>query len=75
MAAHDGGRPRQVLLYMTFVREWNPIRMQSDQLPHVTEFKYMLSTLQNDGDMNTEETRGHSVNGITGGRCQASYAP
>ena len=28
--------------------------MQSAQLPQVTEFKYMGSTLQCDGDMNTE---------------------
>ena len=30
------------------------IKMQSDQLPQVTEFKYMGSTLQNDGDMSSE---------------------
>ena len=47
--------------YITFVPEWNAIGMQSDQLPHVTEFKYMVSTLQSDGDMNTEETRGRSM--------------
>ena len=29
-------------------------KVQSDQLPLVTEFKYMGSTLQSDGDMNTE---------------------
>ena len=28
--------------------------MQSAQLPHVTEFKYLGSPLQNDGDMCTE---------------------
>ena len=30
------------------------VKMQSDQLPQVTEFKYLGSTLQSDGDMNTE---------------------
>ena len=30
------------------------VKMQSDQLPQFTEFKYMGSTLHNDGDMNTE---------------------
>ena len=30
------------------------LKMQSDKLPQVTEFKYMGSTLQSDGDMNTE---------------------
>ena len=36
--------------------EWNVIMklMQSDKLPQVTEFKYLGSTLQSDGDMNTE---------------------
>ena len=33
------------------------VKMQSAQLPHVNEFKYMGSTLQSDGDMNTEETK------------------
>ena len=28
--------------------------MESDQLPLVSEFKYLGSTLQSDGDMNTE---------------------
>ena len=38
------------------VPAWNVIRkwMQSDKLPHITEFKYLGSTLQSDGDMNTE---------------------
>ena len=30
------------------------VKMQSDQLPQVTEFKYLGSTLQNDGDMSSE---------------------
>ena len=30
------------------------IKKQSAQLPHATEFKYLGSTLQSDGDMNTE---------------------
>ena len=33
------------------------VKMQSAQLPQVNEFKYMGSTLQSDGDMNTEETK------------------
>ena len=49
--------------------------MQSAQLPQVTEFKDLGSTLQSDGDMSVEiNTRGCSVYGTTGGRCQASYA-
>ena len=51
------------------------VKMQSAQLPQVTEFKYMGSTLQSDGDTNTDiYTRGNGVDGTTGGRCQASYA-
>ena len=38
--------------------KWNAIRkcsyMQFAQLPHVTEFKYLGSTLHNDGDMSSE---------------------
>ena len=30
------------------------VNMQSAQLPHVTEFNYLGSTLQSDGDMSTE---------------------
>ena len=30
------------------------VKMQSAQLPQVTEFKYLGSTLQSDGDMNAE---------------------
>ena len=30
------------------------VKMQSDQLPQITEFKYLGTTLQSDGDMNTE---------------------
>ena len=30
------------------------VKMQSDQLPQVTEFKHMGSTLHSDGDINTE---------------------
>ena len=30
------------------------VKMQSDQLPQVTEFKYLGNILQSDGDMNTE---------------------
>ena len=30
------------------------VKKQSAQLPQVTEFKYLGSTLQSDGDMNTE---------------------
>ena len=30
------------------------VNMQSTQLPQVTEFKYLGSTLQSDGDMSTE---------------------
>ena len=30
------------------------VHMQSAQLPHVTKFKYLGSTLQSDGDMSTE---------------------
>ena len=30
------------------------VPMQSSQLPQVTEFKYLGSTLQSDGDMSTE---------------------
>ena len=30
------------------------VKMQSVQLPQVTEFKYLGSTLQSDGDMNRE---------------------
>ena len=30
------------------------VTMQSAQLPRVTEFKYLGSTLQSDGDMSTE---------------------
>ena len=30
------------------------VEMQSDQLPHITEFKYLGNTLQSDGDMTTE---------------------
>ena len=64
--------------------------MQSAHLPQVTEFKYLGSTLQGDGDMNAEvnvsmanafwvkrlkrRTGGHSVDGKTGGICQVSYA-
>ena len=33
------------------------VKMQSAQLPQVTEFKYLGSTLQSDGDMNTEENK------------------
>ena len=33
------------------------VKMQSAQLHQVNEFKYMGSTLQSDGDMNTEETK------------------
>ena len=29
------------------------VKMQSAQLPHATEFKYLGSTLRNDGDMST----------------------
>ena len=50
------------------------VNMQSVQLPQVTEFKYLGSTLQGDGDLSTEVTRGRSVDGTTGGKCQASYA-
>ena len=43
-------------------------KMQSAQLPPVTEFKYLRSTLQSDGDMSTEVKKiGHSVDGTTGG--------
>ena len=30
------------------------IKMQSTQLPHVTELKYLGSTMQSDGDMHTQ---------------------
>ena len=50
------------------------VNMLSVQLPQVTEFKYLGSTLQGDGDLSTEVTRGRSVDGTTGGKCQASYA-
>ena len=30
------------------------VKMQSDQLPQVTEFKYLIRTLQSDGDINTD---------------------
>ena len=49
--------------------------MQSAQLPHVTEFKYLGSTLQSDGDVNAEvNKRIPCVDETTGGRCQASHA-
>ena len=34
------------------------VNMQSAQLPHVTEFKYLGSTLQSDGGTSTEITKG-----------------
>ena len=37
------------------------VKMQSDQLIQVTEFKYLGSTLQGDGDMNTEVNKCLSV--------------
>ncbi len=49
------------------------VKMQSAQLPQVTELKYLGSTLQSDGDMSTEVKRGRNVDGTTGGRCQTSY--
>ena len=49
------------------------VNMQSAQLPQVTEFKYMGSTLQSDGGMSTEINK-RTQCGTTGGRCQASYA-
>ena len=49
------------------------VNTQSAQLPQVTEFKYMGSTLQSDGDMSTEVNKRTHVAGTTGGRCQASY--
>ena len=33
------------------------VKMQSAKLPHVTEFKYLGSTLQSDGDMSTEVSK------------------
>ena len=50
------------------------VKMQSIQLPQVTELKYMGSTLQSDEDVDTEETRKQSVAGTTGGRCQGFHA-
>ena len=50
------------------------VKKQSDQLPQVTEFKYLGITLQSDGNMNTKVNNRTSVDGITGGKCQASYA-
>ena len=49
------------------------VKMQPAQLPQVTEFKNLGSTLQSDGDMSTEVKRGRNVDGTTGGRCQTSY--
>ena len=42
--------------YMCLIRTpLGSVKMQSAELPQVTHyFKYMGSTLQNDGDMNTE---------------------
>ena len=34
--------------------EWNAMKMQSNQPSQVTEFKYLGSTLQSDGDTTTE---------------------
>ena len=53
------------------------VKMQSAQLPQVTEFKYLGRTLQSDGDTSTYiyiYTRENSVDGTTGGRCHAYYA-
>ena len=33
------------------------VHMQSAQLPQITEFKYMGSTLQSDGDMSTDTNK------------------
>ena len=42
------------------------VKMQSTQLPQVTEFKYLGGTLQSDEDMHTEVNK--SVDDATGGR-------
>ena len=50
--------------------EWNAsgkCQYAISQLPQVTEFKCMGSTLQSDGDMSTEVNKGHSVDGKTSG--------
>ena len=46
------------------------VHMKSAQLPQVTEFKYLGSTLQSDGGMSTEINKRTQC----GGRYQASYA-
>ena len=46
--------------YIVHVSKWNAIRsihMQFAHVPQVTEFKYLASTLQSDGDMSTEINR------------------
>ena len=48
------------------------VKMQSAQLPQVTEFKYLGSTLLSDGDTSTEiNMQEDTVDGTTGGRCHA----
>ena len=47
-------------------------KMQSDKLPQVTEFKYLGSILQSDGDMNTEINERAQCGWKTGGTCQVS---
>ena len=39
---------------LVYVSEWNAIRKCNLHLPQVTEFKYLGSTLQSDGDKSTE---------------------
>ena len=53
------------------------VTMQSVQLPQVTDFKYMVSTLQSDGDINTDVNRRTQCgwnNCRNIGICQGSYA-